>query len=231
MKKKKEVEIVGCDPELKQAIRFAYDEDGNPIRCAEVPFKEIPEEYEVKTIKLTTIKDDLSYLAYVRELSDCDIFKLLYKNKEGFIATMILSELSMDYLQSAIRLQKCIVEERNSPNPVISRFQIPFLFCCRHAIELKLKQCAYTINKEKPSGHSIKGLWKAITKDKSGTGLDRLNPFIQEVDAMDENGIVMRYGLNKNLELVKENYLIDVDALIRNTKYLFNVMEVECSFF
>ena len=66
---------------------------------------------------------------------------------------------------------------------------------------------------------------------KTGKGIDKLNKFIQEVNAMDENETVMRYGLDKNLKLLKEKYLIDVDALIENTKYLFNVMAVECSCF
>lgn len=71
---------------------------------------------------------------------------------------------------------------------------------------------------------------KIISK-KSGNGLNKLNDFICEINVMDSNEIVMRYGLDKNLKLLKEKYLIDIDALIENTKYLFNVLAVECSCF
>lgn len=71
---------------------------------------------------------------------------------------------------------------------------------------------------------------KIISK-KSGNRLNKLNDFICEINVMDSNEIVMRYGLDKNLKLLKEKYLIDIDALIENTKYLFNVLAVECLVF
>lgn len=211
-------------------MRFYYDENGKPIRGVAIPFEEVPEEYEIKTIKLNNIRD-LSYLGYIRKLSDDDAFKQFYNDNEAPMVADIVSHLAMDYLKSAISLQNSILKDRNGPHLVVSRYSIPCIFCCRHAIELKLKQCVFKITNEKPSDHSIIKLWAKLISTKFGSRIMKLNPFIQEVNAMDGNEIVMRYGMDKDLKLLKEDYLIDVDALIQNTKYLFNVMTVECSCF
>lgn len=155
----------------------------------------------------------------------------MLKNNEDAVGSHILSNLAYDYLQSAISLQKYVINDRYRPTIVLSHYFIPCLFCCRHAIELKLKQCLYVVNKEKPNNHKIIELWKKIISKKSGTGLNKLDSFIQEINEMDENEIVMRYGLDKNLKLLNEKYLIDIYCLIDNTKYLFNVLAVECSCF
>ena len=212
-------------------MRIFYDEDGRPIRSVAIPFEEIQEEYEISTIFLDGFKD-VSYLGFIRELSECsDDFKKILKGDESAVGADILSHLAYDYLKSAIILQKAIKDDRCGPNIIVSYYVIPCIFCCRHAIELKLKQCVYNINKETTNNHIIIDLWESIVCKKTGKGIDKLNKFIQEVNAMDENEIVMRYGLDKNLKLLKEKYLIDIDALIENTKYLFNVMAVECSCF
>ena len=128
-------------------------------------------------------------------------------------------------------MQKNVINDRKGPNQIISHYFIPCLFCCRHAIELKLKQCVFNVSKEKPLDHVIIKLWNKITSKKTGQGIKKLELFIQEINAMDENEIVMRYGIDKNLKLLKEKYLIDVDSMIQNTKYLFNVLAVECDCF
>lgn len=212
-------------------MRTFYDENGNPVRSVAIPFEEIPEEYEIKSIKTDGFKD-ISYLSYIRELSEnSDDFKALLKNNEDAVGSHILSHLAYDYLQSAISLQKYVINDRYGPVIIVSHYFIPCLFCCRHAIELKLKQCLYIVNKEKLNNHTIIELWKKIISKKTGVWLKKIDSFIQEINAMDENEIVMRYGLDKNLKLLKEKYLIDIDCLIDNTKYLFNVLAVECSCF
>lgn len=212
-------------------MRAFYDKNGNLVRSVAIPFEEILEEYEIKPIKLSKFKD-ISYLGFIRELSEHSTdFKELFKDDEDAIGVDILSHLSYDYLQSAISLQKYISDDRNGPNIVVSHYVIPCIFCCRHAIELKLKQCIYNICKEKMNTHIIIDLWNKIIDKKNGKGLNNLNSFIQEINSIDENEIVMRYGLDKNLKLLREKYLIDIDALIDNTKYLFNVLAVECCCF
>lgn len=212
-------------------MRKFYDDNGKWVRSVAVPFEDVPEDYMVRKITLSTMQD-LSYLGFVRELSEhSQDFKEMLKESEEAIGADILSHLAHDYLQSAIKLNEKIIEDRNSSSLVVSYYVIPCLFCCRHAIELKLKQCLYVVNHEKSNNHTIIDLWKKITSEKSGNGINDLNDFIKEINSMDENEIVMRYGLDKNLRLLKEKYMIDIDALISNTKYLFNVLAVECSCF
>lgn len=212
-------------------MRIFYDEKGKPYRSVAVPFEETPEDYEVKPIKLKNFKD-ISYLGFIRELPEhSDEFKAILNNDEGAVGADVLSHLAYDYLQSAICLQKGVIVDRNSSVLVASHYVVPCIFCCRHAIELKLKQCVYDISKEKVNNHTIIDLWERIKNKKTGSGLIKLNAFIEEINEMDGNEIVMRYGLDKNLKLLKEKYMIDIDALIENTKYLFNVLAVECSCF
>lgn len=212
-------------------MRKFYDEKGKWIRSVAVPFEDIPEDYMVRKITLPTMQD-LSYLGFMRELSEHSLdFKEMLKESEEAIGADILSHLAHDYLQSAIQLNEKVIEDRNSSSLVVSYYVIPCLFCCRHAIELKLKQCLYIVNHEKSNNHTIIDLWTRITSKQTGNGINKLNEFIIEINTMDENEIVMRYGLDKNLRLLKEKYMIDIDALISNTKYLFNVLAVECSCF
>ena len=211
-------------------MRKFYDENGKWVRSVAIPFEEIPEEFIVKSIKLDKFKD-LSYLGIIKHLSEeSSDFKEMEMNDEKFIGEDILSHLSMDYLQTAIQLRKSIVEDRMKPNLVVSYYVIPCLFCCRHAIELKLKQCIFKNNNEKAKTHNIKKLWDMI-KNKTKSLTNKIESFIYEINEMDENEIVMRYGLDKNLKLLKEKYMIDVDVVISNTMYLFNEMAIECSCF
>ena len=210
-------------------MRKFYDENGKWVRSVAIPFEEIPEEFIVKSIKLDKFKD-LSYLGIIKHLSEeSSDFKEMEMNDEKFIGEDILSHLSMDYLQTAIQLRKSIVEDRMKPNLVVSYYVIPCLFCCRHAIELKLKQCIFKNNNEKANTHNIKKLWDMI-KNKTKSLTNKIESFIYEINEMDENEIVMRYGLDKNLKLLKEKYMIDVDVVISNTMYLFNEMAIERPF-
>ena len=212
-------------------MRKFYDENGKWIRSVAVPFEDIPEDYMVRKITLPAMQD-LSYFGFMRELSEHSAdFKEMLKGNEEEIGVDILSHLAHDYLQSAIQLNFKIIEDRNGPDLIVSYYVIPCLFCCRHAIELKLNQCLFVVNHEKSNNHTIIDLWKKITSKQIGNEITYLNGFIAEINAMDENEIVMRYGLDKNLRLLKEKYMIDIDAWISNIKYLFNVLAVECSCF
>lgn len=218
--------------EGKRKTRTFYDQNGKPIRWVHLPFEEIQEDYNIKSIRLKKFKD-VSYLGAIKKLSlTSKDFNNLYNNtKEGF-AVDILSRLALDYLKSAIKLQDAIKNERNFEDIiVVSFYVIPCIFCCRHAVELKLKQVLFEKNKERNPNHTIYELWQKLVEETKSDRIKKLDPFIKDIDKMDKNEIVMRYGLNKNYELLKEDYLIDIDALIYNTKYLFNSMAIDFSCF
>ena len=218
--------------EGKRKTRTFYDQNGKPIRWVHLPFEEIQEDYNIKSIRLKKFKD-VSYLGAIKKLSlTSKDFNNLYNNtKEGF-AVDILSRLALDYLKSAIKLQDAIKNERNFEDIiVVSFYVIPCIFCCRHAVELKLKQVLFEKNKERNPNHTIYELWQKLVEETKSDRIKKLDPFIKDIDKMDKNEIVMRYGLNKNYELLKEDYLIDIDALIDNTKYLFNSMAIDFSCF
>ena len=198
-------------------MRNYYDETGRLIRSVCIPFEEIPEDYMIKQIHLTYMQD-LSYLGVMKKLSDSNIeYKNAKEKNEAAFGASILSYLAFDYLKSAIALHEKIIADRTKAGLTVSLYLIPCVFCCRHAIELKLKQCIYVVSEEILSTHSIIDLWNRITIKKHGIGINKLSSFIKDVNEMDKNEIVMRYGLDTKLKQLDEDYLIDIDALIQNT--------------
>ena len=54
---------------------------------------------------------------------------------------------------------------------------------------------------------------------------DKLRAFIVEVEKIDNNEMALRYGISKGLEPLQEKFKFDVDNLISNTMFLFNILE------
>ena len=54
---------------------------------------------------------------------------------------------------------------------------------------------------------------------------DELSAFIKEIEKIDKNEMALRYGINSKLEPLSENYKFDIDNLIQNTMFLFNVLD------
>ena len=52
-----------------------------------------------------------------------------------------------------------------------------------------------------------------------------IDSFIQELEAMDKNEMALRYGVSVKLEPLQEEFKFDIDMLLANTKYLFNVVD------
>ena len=52
-----------------------------------------------------------------------------------------------------------------------------------------------------------------------------LSSFIQELEAMDKNEMALRYGVSVKLEPLQEEFKFDVDMLLENTKFFFNVVD------
>lgn len=52
-----------------------------------------------------------------------------------------------------------------------------------------------------------------------------IDSFIQELEAMDKNEMALRYGVSVKLEPLQEEFKFDIDMLLANTKYFFNVVD------
>ena len=52
-----------------------------------------------------------------------------------------------------------------------------------------------------------------------------IEDFLIEVEKIDNNEMALRYGISKNLEPLSEKYKFDIDSMIMNTKFLFNILD------
>lgn len=183
-------------------------------------FDEIPDDYQIQKVILEDMVYDLSYLGVMKHLRDNNVAQEFSDN--NFYSLEVLSHMALDYLNSAMYLHKGIIADRGQD--LVSYYVIPCAFLCKHSIELKIKECLLSMGEKELKGHSVLTLWDKLNKE----GLpqyDKLRAFIVEVEKIDNNEMALRYGISKGLEPLQEKFKFDVDNLISNTMFLFNILE------
>ncbi|WP_187118441.1 HEPN domain-containing protein [Ruminococcus sp. OM06-36AC] len=201
-------------------MRERYDDKGNLIGCCRMVFDEIPDDYQIQKVILEDMVYDLSYLGVMKHLRDNNVAQEFSDN--NFYSLEVLSHMALDYLNSAMYLHKGIIADRGQD--LVSYYVIPCAFLCKHSIELKIKECLLSMGEKELKGHSVLTLWDKLNKE----GLpqyDKLRAFIVEVEKIDNNEMALRYGISKGLEPLQEKFKFDVDNLISNTMFLFNILE------
>ncbi len=201
-------------------MRERYDSDGNLMGAHNMIFDVIPDDYKIKSIILNDKVFDLSYLGVMRHLRDKKVADEI--NNDKVYSEEVISHLALDYLNSARFLWQGIIDDRNKG--IVSQLFIPCAFMCKHAIELKLKECLLVKGAERLSGHSIKTLWDDIG-ELDIPHFEDIDSFITEVEEIDRNEMALRYGISSNLKPLSERPRFDIDNLITNTMYLFNVLD------
>lgn len=148
--------------------------------------------------------------------SDCEIKFCLNQGED------VLSHLANDYLYSALLLHKGILADRSTE--VVSLYLIPCAYLCKHSVELKLKECLLEKYGRIEQSHSVAKLW-SVLNEKELAQYGVIDSFIQELEAMDKNEMALRYGVSVKLEPLQEEFKFDIDMLLANTKYFFNVVD------
>ena len=201
-------------------MRNRYDEKGKLIGAHNMIFDNIPDDYEVQSIFQNEKIFDLSYLGVMKHLRTIKAGDEFDDNV--FYSSEVLSHLALDYLNSARFLYQGIVADRDGNT--VTYYLIPCAFLCKHSIELKIKECLISQGKKELGGHSVLKLWNQLNETDIKQ-YDKLNQFIQEAEKIDSNEMALRYGISKGLEPLQENFRFDIDNLITNTMYLFNVVD------
>ena len=207
-----------------------------------IPYKQISDNYKVSSI----FSDEDAFFDY----NSIIILKKLYedglltngdiKEENGEIiiknehlyngceySSTLYHYLAKEYLDSALILAKFVLNEREKritkDDIVLSSYVNPCAFLCRHAIELKLKQCLAEQNNINTNSHDLKKLWNSIDKEKLSLDIiSQFDKFISEIIEIDPNGESIRYGTNKKALPIKEPVNYDCLALVSNAMYLFN---------
>lgn len=201
-------------------MRERYDENGKLVGLHNMIFDEVPDDYQMGSFLLNGRVQDLSYIGvmkHLRSIKAADEFEDKY-----FYSKEVISHLAIDYLSSALFLQKGIIADRGQE--VVSLYLIPCAYLCKHSVELKLKECLLEKYGTIEQSHSVSELWDVLN-EKELSCFDVLTAFIRELEALDKNEMALRYGVSVKLEPLKEEFKFDVDLLLANTKYFFNVVD------
>lgn len=202
------------------SIRPRFDKNGNKNCWYNVIFDDIPDDYMMRKILTASLLPGLSYVGIMKQLRENRISEEF--EDDNYYSKEVFSHLAMDYLYSALLLQKGIAVERK--NNVVSYYLTPCAYLCKHSIELKLKECLLEKYGKTEKTHSIAKLWDTLA-EKEVIHYEELNLFIQELEAVDKNEMALRYGVSVNLEPLQENFMFDIDAILDNTKFFFNVVD------
>lgn len=202
------------------SMRLRYDENGNENRWHNMIFDDMPDDYIMKKILLSNGFRDVSYVGFMKQLRKSKRVKAFDDNI--VYSKEVISHLALDYLDSALFLHRGIVAERGTN--IVSAYLIPCAFLCKHSVELKLKECLLEKYGNVEKSHSIVKLWDTLA-EKEVVHYKELSFFILELEAIDAKEISLRYGVSVKLEPVQEDFMFDIDALLNNTKFFFNVVD------
>ena len=201
-------------------MRPRYNETGELIGYHNMIFDEVPDDYKIGSFLLTGTVEDQSYLGVMKHLRGIKISNEFLDN--DYYSKEVLSHLAIDYLQSALFLHNGIKEDRGTE--IVSFYLIPCAYLCKHSVELKLKECLLEKKGKIIQSHSVFELWNALD-EKGLTLYKEISSFIQELEAMDKNEMALRYGVSVKLEPLQEEFKFDIDMLLENTKFFFNVVD------
>ncbi len=202
------------------SMRPRYDENGNENRWHNMIFDDMPDDYIMRKTLLNNGFRDVSYVGFMKQLRKSKKIKAFDDNI--VYSKEVISHLALDYLNSALFLQRGIIAGRGIN--IVSAYLIPCALLCKHSVELKLKECLLEKYGNVEKSHSIAKLWDMLA-EKEVVHYKELSFFIRELEAIDTNEIALRYGVSVKLEPVQEDFMFDIDALLNNTKFFFNVVD------
>lgn len=201
-------------------MRKRFDKDGKLIRYHQILFDNIPDDYQIRKTILEDGVLDLSYLSVMKYLRTSKVFDEFEDDK--VYSSEILSYMALDYINSALFLRQGVVGDRGKD--MVSYYVIPCAYLCKHAIELKLKQCLLSKGEEHIDGHNVLKLWEKLDETEI-PHYQELYGFLIEVDRIDHNEMALRYGISKSLTPLQEDFKFDVDNLLTNAMFLFNIVD------
>ena len=201
-------------------MRERRDKDGKLKGYHNMIFDNIPDDYQIQKVVLEDKVFDLSYLGTMKHLRTIKAGEEF--TDDIFYSSEVLSHMALDYLNSARFLHQGIVADRGQD--LATYYLIPCTFLCKHSIELKLKECLLSKGVHELKGHSVIGIWNDLNENQIPHGAE-LESFLREVEKIDNNEMALRYGISKKLAPLQENFKFDIDRLIPNTMFLFNVVD------
>ena len=108
-------------------MRPRYDESGKIIGAHNMIFDDISDQYKMQRVLIDKDIQEISYTAFMKQLRNAKVAEEFEDN--NYYSREVISHLAIDYLYSALFLQKGIAEKRGKN--VLSLYMIPCAYLCR----------------------------------------------------------------------------------------------------
>lgn len=152
---------------------------------------------------------------------------------QNFKKDKIDKEYLAAYLSASKDLQQALVA-RSHPLPGITLLRedqtcMPFLFSCRHLIEIALKYKLRSLKIDYKYNHGILSLWNKLKPLTDGKYDEQFDELIDTFNYTDPNGVGLRYSHDQNDKYYGSKPVsINSGRIIKATEKLYNfIMEVK----
>ena len=150
--------------------------------------------------------------------------------KESVKADIAEKEMVMAYLRAAELLYNGLVIDNNPAYHIkvvhFNQICMPFLYVCRHSLELSIKLRIHFDMKKTVSGHKLSELYEKLISDlpELKTNMD-LSVLLEVLNEIDDDGCKLRYSKDKKDKVYQEKpTFIKADRILELTKKVCNAL-------
>lgn len=136
---------------------------------------------------------------------------------------MAEKEIVDAYLNAAESIY-CRFEQLNNPEKGMikvfwtNQMCMPFLYMCRHTVELAIKYRLKQLGIKYNRIHRLNELWDTLKENQRNTNED-FDLLIETIDVIDNDGCKLRYAVDKNDDEYNKNPIfIKADMILDTTK-------------
>mgnify|MGYP000171721308 CR=1 FL=1 len=169
------------------------------------------------------IKDHVQF--GTKEVFEWDSLTISSYFKEKYRKNESEREIVSAYMEAAKSIYIKFHQQTN-PTPGLkvmrtNQMCIPFLYMCRHTIELSIKYKLNLNNIEYDKVHKLKDLWRTLN-DNFKIENEDYNELIEALDIIDNDGCKLRYAVDKkNNEYNSRPLFIKADSILATTKEIY----------
>lgn len=165
---------------------------------------------------------------FTEEIYKWDCISISPFLKEEFRNKMAEREIMGAYLHSAECLYMFFCNENNPDNKIkvfrANQMCMPFLFLCRHTIELSIKEVLNNKQGKTRKIHKLKELWNELYREIEINNSD-FDMLIDVLNTIDDDGCKLRYSNDgKGNNYNNKPCFIRADLILKTTKELYNFL-------
>lgn len=139
-------------------------------------------------------------------------------------------EMIMAYLRAAELLYSGLIMDNNPAYHIkvlrTNQICMPFLYVCRHSLELSIKLRIRFETKNSVSGHKLSELYSKLINGLPGLKNNmELSVLVDVLNEIDDDGCKLRYSKDKSDKMYQEKpTFIKADKILQLTKKICNIL-------